>query len=104
MRRVLCVALICAPSLAHAQDLNAALADTFAPLNHVENLANTLSCTALYRSLSLMFGTESDLEEGLRNREGFMATVAGVLWTAQEAVVGQTPDDVFATTSVGVRL
>lgn len=97
MRRVLLAALICAPAAAHAQtDLRAALAETFAPVDHVENVSDTLSCVALYRSLSLVFGPDSELFEGFQTREGFMASLAGVLWVASEGVEGQTTDEVFA--------
>lgn len=97
MRRAVLAVLLCLPTAIHAQtDLRAELTETFAPMNEVENVAETLSCVALYRSLSLVFGPESDLFAGFQSREGFMASVAGVLWVASEGVEGQTTDEVFA--------
>lgn len=95
-RIVAAAALIFAPSLAHTQDLGANLAEVFAPIDHVENLADTLSCTALYRSLFMIIGAQSELSQGFRDREGFMASIAGVLWVAAEGQVGQTPEEVFS--------
>jgi hypothetical protein len=98
MRHLLAAsALICAPALSQAQDLGTDLAELFSPVDHVENLADTLSCTALYRSLFMVIGAQSELSEDFRDREGFMASVAGILWVADEGQVGQTPDEVFAT-------
>lgn len=95
MRQAFCIALLCAPTLAHA-DLSGDLAETFAPVAHVATVADTLSCVALFRSLSLVFGPESDLFDGFQDREGYLAAIAGVLWADSAEAEGHSPDDVFA--------
>ncbi|ABD55656.1 hypothetical protein [Jannaschia sp. CCS1] len=90
-------ALLCLPSAAIAQsDLSAELADTLAPVAEVESLGATLTCTALYRSLSLLFGSQSENFEDFQSREGAMASLSGVLWARSPDGAGQSPDDVFA--------
>lgn len=95
MRRALSVAFLCLPTLAQA-DLDADIAETFAPVSHVASVADTLGCVALYRSLSLVFGPESELFAGFQVREGFLASVAGVLWADSAAGFGHSADNVFA--------
>lgn len=96
MRLGAAAVLICAPAIADAQDLSATLAETFAPVADVASLTDMLTCTALYRSLSLLLGPDSEMSADFRTREGFMASIAGILWAEQDGVEPQSPDAVFA--------
>lgn len=96
MNRLLCAAVLCLPTLAHAQtDLRDTLAETLAPTAEVETLPDTLSCTALYRALSLVFGPESENFEESQTREGAMASVSGILWSESVTGAEQTPEEIF---------
>ncbi len=93
------MAALCAlPVPASAQtDLRADLNATFQAVTTAENLLETLNCTALYRSLSLLLGEGSEMAATFQEREGYMASLSGMLWVAEEANAGQTPEQVFAT-------
>lgn len=96
MHAALVGVLALAPAPASAQTpLGTEIAATFAPVAQVDTLADTLGCTALFRSLSLVFGPDSDLFEGFQSREGFMASISGVLWADSAEGAGQSPDDIF---------
>ncbi|MBY4892589.1 hypothetical protein KUL25_07405 [Rhodobacteraceae bacterium N5(2021)] len=96
MKRLACAALLCGSGPAVAQTaLSLSLETTFAPVEEVESLSDALSCTALFRSMSLVFGPESDYFETFCAREGVMASVSGVLWADSPRGAGQSPDEVF---------
>lgn len=94
MKRLAAAALICLPTTASA-DLSADLAQTFQDVAHVEDVADLLNCVALNRSLSLVFGPDSEFYEGFRTREGYLASVAGILWVEAEEMADQDSDRVF---------
>lgn len=88
---------MCLPTTLFAQsELSEDLAVTFAPVAHVDTMTDALGCVALFRSLTIVFGPESELYADFQTREGFMASVAGVLWTDSPDGAGQSSDDVFA--------
>lgn len=96
MRQAAWAAVLCLPTLAHGQtDLTSNLSTALAPVAGVENLGATLTCTALYRSLSLLFGSESENFDEFRSGEGAMASLSGVLWAQSPGGQGQSPDEVF---------
>ncbi|GAB5445612.1 hypothetical protein [Gymnodinialimonas sp.] len=97
VRHLACAALLCLANSASAQtDLSQTLNATLAPVAEVESLSDTLNCTALFRSLSLIFGPDSENFEGFQTREGAMASISGVLWADSPGGAGQSPDEVFA--------
>ncbi len=95
--RWLPIALLAAPSAAVAQtDLELALAETFTPVEVVENVPTLLSCAALYRALSLAIGEETDTGQAFTQRESYLASIAGVLWFADQGQAGQSESDILA--------
>lgn len=93
----LLASVIAMPGLATAQtDLRADLTETFAPVNLNDNLVETLNCTSLYRALALLLGDDSELVTTFQEREGYMASLSGVMWGSEDANAEQTPEEVFA--------
>lgn len=96
MKYLICAGALCLPTLAHAQsDLAQALSETLAPAADIQSLSDTLSCTALFRTLTLVFGPESENFEGFQSREGAMASVSGIIWSESDAGADQSPEEVF---------
>lgn len=92
-----CAVAMSLPTMALGQtDLSAELQNTVAPVADVDGLGATITCTALYRSLSLLFGTQSEYFEDFQSREGAMASLSGLLWAQSPEGDGQSPDAVFA--------
>lgn len=83
------------PAAAQEGGLESDLSGVFAPLAHVENVPDTLNCAALFRSLSVLLDPESEAGASFQAREGFMASIAAILWGAEEAEVGTSEDEIF---------
>jgi hypothetical protein len=76
-------------------DLNADLAATFEPVAINETIVDALNCTAVFRAMALLMGSDSDAATTFHDREGYMAALAGMMWVADEANAEQTPEQVY---------
>ncbi|WP_224815298.1 hypothetical protein [Hasllibacter sp. MH4015] len=89
--------LLSVPATAQTEALDADLLPVFDAVDHVDNLPDLLNCAGLYRSLAFVLETDetSELAQGFRDREGYMAGVGGMLWVAAEVPEGGDTEGVF---------